>query len=62
MKVTIELKSGHKHNDYVTKSDIQKDIDALNRYLDNKQYASDFISLSDTKSILEAIKNKLPDH
>ena len=62
MKVTIELKSGPKYNDYVTKSDIQKNIDALNRYLDNKQCASDFISLSDTKFILEAIKNKLPDH
>lgn len=60
MEVTIELKAGRAHDERVTKKQIQKNIDALQRAIDGKSLASDFVSLHDTKSILEGIKAKLP--
>jgi len=59
MKVTIELESGAYNNLYVTKEDIQKNIDALQRYIDGRQNCSDDAMLIDTKSILECIKGEL---
>lgn len=61
MKITIELCSGINHNANITKQDIQKNIDALRRAIDGKSAALDFVLLLDTKSILECIKEKLPN-
>lgn len=60
MIVQIELLVGHNH-DEPTKRDINKNIHALERAINNKQRGGDFVLLSDTKSILEGIKEKLPD-
>jgi len=61
MQVTIELYAGPRHRDKVTKQDIQKNIDALQRAMDGKLLALDFMLLLDTKSILKGIKANLPD-
>lgn len=60
MEITINLKTGPNHKEEVTKQDIQKNIDALQRAIDGKPLAFDFVLLSDTKSILEGIAAKLP--
>ena len=60
MKIAIRLKAGPDGNEYVTKADIQKNIDALQRYIDGKPQCTDFASLVDTKSILEGLKDLLP--
>lgn len=60
MQVTIELYSGPTHCYKVTKQEIQKNIDALQRAIDGKPMVKDFVLLLDTKSILEGIKTKLP--
>ena len=61
MKITIELRNGRNHDSYVTKKDIQKNIDALQRIIDGKAFCGDFMSLSGTKSILKAMQKQLPD-
>ena len=60
MQVTIELHAGQSHRSKVTKQEIQNNIGALQRAVDGKQLAKDFVLLLDTKSILEGIKAKLP--
>lgn len=60
MEVTIDLRAGPSHLERVTKRQIEKNIDALQRAIDGKSLASDFVLLQDTKSVLEAIKAKLP--
>lgn len=60
MKVEIELLYGNEHRKNVTKEDVQGNINALQRAIDGKQRASDFVLLLDTKSILTAIQKKLP--
>ena len=59
MLVTVDLKS--EFSDTPTKSDMQKNIDALRRYVDNKQHSFDFVLLIDTIYILEELKDKLPE-
>ena len=59
MKVTIELKTGPKPYKDPTPMDVQKNIDAIRRYIDNKQTCSDDLLLIDTISILEAIQKQL---
>ena len=59
MEITIEIRSGSKHNDMVTKADVQKNIDALSRAIEGKPRASDFVLLIDTRSILEGIQQQL---
>jgi len=59
MKVTIELMVGPNSDPQVLQSDIQKNIDSLQRAIDCKSVAGDFVSLMDTKSILEGIQRKL---
>jgi len=44
----------------VTKSTIQKNIDALQRAIDGKPLGCDDITLYGTKSILEGIQEQLP--
>ena len=61
MFVTIELRTGPRHDPHITKNEIQKNIDALARAIDGKPRAVDFASLTDTKSILELIREKLPN-
>jgi len=64
MKVTIELLNGPSHNPYVSKRDIQKNIDALQDCIDNvdKWGKGSYINiLNDTKSILDGIKEQLPE-
>ena len=64
MKATIELLNGPSHNPYVSKKDIQKNIDALQDCIDNinKWGNSSHINLLiDTKSILEGIQRQLPE-
>jgi hypothetical protein len=60
MRLTIELLAGPNHNENVTQSDMQKNIDALTRAIEGKPYASDFVLMNDTRSILEGIKRQLP--
>jgi hypothetical protein len=61
MKVTIELFAGADHREMARKSDIDKNIGALERAIDGKSICSDFIPLIDTKFILTAIREKLPE-
>ena len=58
MKVTIELFAGP-HKKEPISEDIDKNISALQRVVNNKPRASDFILVLDTISILEAIKKQL---
>jgi len=51
MNIKLELSN-------FTKSDMQKNIDALDRAIKGKPRCSDFMLLIDTKSILEAIQNQ----
>lgn len=59
MKVTIELKTGPRPYKDPTPMDVQKNIDALQRFIDGKQQVNDFILINDTISILEAIQKQL---
>lgn len=59
MEVTIELKAGPKPYKDPTPMDVQRNIDALRRYIDNKQTCSDDLLLIDTISILEAIQREM---
>ena len=60
LPLTIKLYSGPDHSHKITKQEIQKNIDALQRAIDGKSVAIDFVLLIDTMSILEAIKAELP--
>jgi len=59
MLVEVEIRSGNDHDEIVTVKDIQKNIDALERAIDGKTLCSDFVLLSDTKSILLGIQRFL---
>lgn len=59
MKVTIELKAGPRPYKDPTPMDVQKNIDALQRYIHNKQTCCDDLLLIDTISILEAIQREM---
>lgn len=59
MIVSIELIT--KENKRITKSDIDKNIQALKRFSIGDQTIADSISLLDTLSILYAIKKQLPE-
>jgi len=61
MLVTIEISAGPYRDYRVTKADIQKNIDALDRAIDGKPQANDFTLLMDTQTILEGIQQQLPD-
>lgn len=61
MKVIIELMCGPNHNYLVTKEQIQKNIDALDRAIKNNKIIKDDVLLMDTKSILKGIQEKLPN-
>ena len=58
MKVTIELVAGPRGHS-PTKADMEKNIEALQRAIDGNPRCSDFILLSDTKSILVGIQKLL---
>jgi len=59
MKVTIEIFAGPNHEE-PTKSDMDRNIQALDRAISGEQYNNDFVLLTDTRSILVAIQKKLP--
>ena len=59
MIVCIDIKSGPHKDDNVTKADVDKNINALDRAINRKMLSCDDILLIDTKSILEQIKSKL---
>jgi len=61
MKVTIELFTGPNHSKDITEEDIQKNIDAVDRAINNKKAACDDILLLDTKTILIGIQQKLQE-
>jgi len=61
MKVVIELRTGPYHNKSVTKEDIQRNIDVLEKVISEPRTALDTILLLDTKSILDMIQQKLPE-
>ena len=44
MQITIEICTGADHRREVTKQDIQRNIDALQRMINGKPLASDFIA------------------
>ena len=58
MDITITLVAGN-DNHTPTKKDLDKNIEALQRAIDGKTLANDFVPLMDTKSILEGIKGQL---
>ena len=60
MKITIELFTGGSARISPTKIDIDKNIAVLQRAIDNKPLSGDFVTLIDTKSILEQIRLHLP--
>ena len=60
MQVCIELKKGSEHTDDIKQADIQKNLDALERYVSGNPLSNDDVLLIDTMSILMAIQNKLP--
>ena len=57
----IKLKLCGPHSTVVRKIDIDKNIAALDRAIQDNVLTMDFMSLMDTKSILEGIKNELPE-
>ncbi len=59
MRLTIELESGKGVTP--TKRDIDKNIEALTRYIHGNQFGTDGTSLIDTRSILTGIREQLPD-
>ena len=59
MFVKIELLAGPNKNQ-PTKRDMNKNIEALERAINGKPQARDFMLLTDTKSIMDAIRDKLP--
>jgi hypothetical protein len=61
MEIKIDLYYGIKHSDKLTRKGIQKNIDCVQRVINRKPLSTDFISLIDTKSILEAIQSKIPE-
>ncbi len=60
MFIELDLRQA---NSYLgaTKEGIQRNIDALERAIQGKPLAMDFIFLIDAKSILEAIQKHLPE-
>lgn len=58
MKITIDVAAGPRHEE-PTALDMEKNIKALQRVIDNKKLSSDDILLMDTMSILEAIKKAI---
>jgi len=61
MIITIELRSGPYHNKHVTKSDMDTNIGALDRAINNKMESCDDQILLDIRSILEVIRKNLPN-
>lgn len=61
MIVSIELCTGPNHDEHVTKKDVQKNIDALQRAVDDEPLAHDFVLLLDTMYIMKGIQKRLPD-
>jgi len=59
MKVTLDLYNGPDHSKIVTKKDIQKTIDSINRAIKNKKTAVDDAILIDTISIFEGVQTQL---
>jgi len=58
MRVCIEIRHGPNHDYYVSKAEIQKNIDALERAAD-KANAPDSMLIMDTISILQGIQREL---
>jgi len=59
MHIEIDLVYGSEHRHDLCEQDVQENIDALRRVMDNKSKCSDFALLLDTISILEEIKRKV---
>jgi len=60
MKVTIEIDSGNGPYGMVTKADVEKNIQAIQRAIDGKPQAQDSLLLVDTKWILKGIQKECP--
>jgi hypothetical protein len=61
MIVSIELCTGPNLDEHVTKKDVQKNIDALQRAVDGEPLSHDFVLLLDTMYIIKGIQKRLPD-
>ncbi len=59
MKICFELLAGRDGHS-PTKQDIERNIEAQERAIQGKLNVGDFVSLSDTKSILVGIQKELP--
>ena len=57
--VEIEVRAGSNHRTLVGPSDVDMNIEALQRVLEGKQQCRDFVLICDTISILESIKKEL---
>lgn len=60
MIVKVEVLAGNDHKE-PKKSDIDKNIAAVERAISGKSQAGDFVSLTDTLSILKGIRQQLPN-
>jgi len=60
MKVTIHLRAGPHYREEILKSDVQKNIDAIDRAIKNKKIVKDDVLLFDVISVLRAIQHQLP--
>ena len=60
MKVCIEV-AGAGGFSGLTRRDVQKNIDAIQRAIDDNKRIADLSPLIDTKSIMEGIKQQLPE-
>lgn len=58
MIFTLDLKTGAKHFNVVSKKNVQANIDALERCIKNRKVASDDVLLADTISILKGIQEQ----
>lgn len=63
MKINVELdlRAGPNNREHVTKKDLDKNIWALEEAAAGRCSAKTMVLLMDTLSILEQIKNQLPD-
>lgn len=61
-KITFNIATGPNHSPSVSKQDMDKNIEALQKVIDGKPLSSvDTTLLMDTQSILTGIREQLPD-
>jgi hypothetical protein len=60
MKLELDLRHGSFHNPVGCREDFDDNLKALQRAIDGKPLAVDFVLLMDTKTIIEQIQKQFP--